>query len=725
MLHAQNQAIEGLNDYWKEVPLQKINIDLDKPYYLAGENMHYAATIINQHNETREEIIYFALSDTKGQFIWQQKDLVINGTSSGVLSLPDNMSQGNYLLHAYTAYLQNFDKDHHFRKIVPVLSINPQNEEKPSPEFKFYTTQNYLVADIPNEILAVSNTTLPKKLNFLVFQDKEIVYSTNKPIINFNPKLGKEYQVKIVYDNDTLNQRYALPQVKKGISILLNEQDQSLTIAKSDGSTFSNSSLLFATWNKILNIEDIIWQNENNTRIELKGKLIPGINYLFVTHGDDAIASQMVYQKPVAKIKDHKLTGKLNNRQKINADFSLSAEISGHVAISINNLETMDTPLKAYVADLVPKDYKFLPDPNLNPQQQLLAYEWKWWQWGDLQNGNDQEKKFARENNLEMIGTITPAADQQTLSLSVPSGNPVFTYTKTNNKGEFYFSNLNFTGNRDYYIKTWGDQEFTISLDKKQQNVDLPAIVLPELQPTSSMQKYREKKLIINKLQETFRPEVKQPGNISGINPANLQDIVIDYDDFYRLDDYLSFPDMEEVMREIVQGVIIRKKRSGYKLRILDRRTKYYFKKEPLVLIDGLPVPPEEVMKLNPVDVYGIAVTRPTGNFYDFGVLGKYGTLMVYTRKRSYRPEVGESYVSGTLQGFTQKNGPIKEEKPEKDMPDFRPLLYWNTVQIPALQDKFSLDFYTSDDSTKYRVKVSGFTQEGERIYETFYFDIN
>lgn len=77
----------------------------------------------------------------------------------------------------------------------------------------------------------------------------------------------------------------------------------------------------------------------------------------------------------------------------------------------------------------------------------------------------------------------------------------------------------------------------------------------------------------------------------------------------YLLDDYVRFPTMEEVMREFVQEVRVRKVRNRFQLEVMNEPHLIYFDTEPLVLLDGIPVFDTNVlMTIDPLKIRSIQV---------------------------------------------------------------------------------------------------------------------
>jgi hypothetical protein len=77
----------------------------------------------------------------------------------------------------------------------------------------------------------------------------------------------------------------------------------------------------------------------------------------------------------------------------------------------------------------------------------------------------------------------------------------------------------------------------------------------------------------------------------------------------YVLDDYVRFPTMEEVLREFVFEVKVKKVRSKFRFEVFNKPYNVFFDGEPLVLLDGIPVfDMDALIALDPLKIRSIAV---------------------------------------------------------------------------------------------------------------------
>lgn len=77
----------------------------------------------------------------------------------------------------------------------------------------------------------------------------------------------------------------------------------------------------------------------------------------------------------------------------------------------------------------------------------------------------------------------------------------------------------------------------------------------------------------------------------------------------YVLDEYVRFPTMEEVLREFVLEVKVKKSKDRFRIEVLNVPYNVFFDREPLVLLDGIPVFDTNVlMALDPLKIRNIQV---------------------------------------------------------------------------------------------------------------------
>jgi hypothetical protein len=147
-------------------PQEKIYIQTDKPYYLAGEMIYYRLFLLDAVMNSPLSLsryVYVELIDRSGAIVMRQK---IRPESVnlfyGTVGIPAKLPQGSYRLRAYTQFMQNFDTEHFYSKHLFIVAENKQHlkvEINASAKDNRHTTVDLRFADIKS-----GNTVSPPKL---------------------------------------------------------------------------------------------------------------------------------------------------------------------------------------------------------------------------------------------------------------------------------------------------------------------------------------------------------------------------------------------------------------------------------------------------------------------------------------------------------------------------------------------------------------------------------
>ncbi len=130
-------------------PQEKIHLHIDKPVYVSGEIIWLKAYLVNASNHTPQHdsrYVYVELSNPTGELISRVKIRNQDGIYSGHIQLPENLSQGNYPLRAYTNYMRNLDEEYFYKGSVQVL--NPQSRSMEAFVSFDYPTSGHIEATL-------------------------------------------------------------------------------------------------------------------------------------------------------------------------------------------------------------------------------------------------------------------------------------------------------------------------------------------------------------------------------------------------------------------------------------------------------------------------------------------------------------------------------------------------------------------------------------------------
>ena len=199
-------------------------------------------------------------------------------------------------------------------------------------------------------------------------------------------------------------------------------------------------------------------------------------------------------------------------------------------------------------------------------------------------------------------------------------------------------------------------------------------------------------------------------------------------DKTYFLDDYTRFNTMEEVLREYVVEVDLRKSNQQYKFSVLDIPNKKSFDNNPLVLVDGVPTSDiNKVVAFDPLKIKRLDIV----------------SRKFFLGDQTYDGIVSLITYNGDLAGFELDRQTLVVDYPgipmkrqfkhvqyvDKDaaksrVPDLRVLLCWDPYINIKKQQTQAFTFYTPDLVGNYIIEIRGVTENGKVLTQQHYFSV-
>ena len=106
-----------------------IQVHLNKPYFVAGEDIWYAAYLWGQPvNQIQSKILRVELLYPDGRVVLSQKLRIEAGAARGDISLPAQLPTGYYAMRVYTLWNLNFEPPEIWEKWIPVIGLTPVAE---------------------------------------------------------------------------------------------------------------------------------------------------------------------------------------------------------------------------------------------------------------------------------------------------------------------------------------------------------------------------------------------------------------------------------------------------------------------------------------------------------------------------------------------------------------------------------------------------------------------
>ncbi len=120
--------VTALQDMKARLPVEKLYLQTDKPYYNTGDTIRFKAYLLNADflvPSIRSGLLYVELDDVNGKAVKQIMVPVNAGLAWGDL-VPDEkeIREGSFTLRAYTNWMRNFGEDYIFKKNIYISAIS-------------------------------------------------------------------------------------------------------------------------------------------------------------------------------------------------------------------------------------------------------------------------------------------------------------------------------------------------------------------------------------------------------------------------------------------------------------------------------------------------------------------------------------------------------------------------------------------------------------------------
>jgi len=227
--------------YFENRPQEKLYVTLDKDVYLAGEDIWFSAFLVRASDHTRSALsktIYVELFNTTKTLIQRRVVYSPEGRSQGDFHLANNLTQGTYIMRAYTNYMKNIGEDFFFVKEITV--INPESTSTTTPvaalpDIQFFPEGGELLSNVENQVAFKAIDQSGRGINV----SGDIVDETGTPLtsfstehngmgtLRFTPVFGHHYHASI----KNIAQSFPLPEpLEKGFMMRVTDFGSDLKI---------------------------------------------------------------------------------------------------------------------------------------------------------------------------------------------------------------------------------------------------------------------------------------------------------------------------------------------------------------------------------------------------------------------------------------------------------------------------------------------------------------
>lgn len=764
-----SQVREHFVKYGLDHFTEKVFIHTDRTFYLTGETVWFKLYCVNgsSHalsNASRVAYLEFITSD-KQAAIQAKIEIKADGTGSGSIPLPTSLNSGNYIVRAYTNWMKNAGSEFFFQQ--PITIVNPFIRLAPPEKVtsqatydaQFFPEGGNLVAGLKSTVAfrVVDSQGKGIKYQGILLNQANDTITQFRPTKNgigrfeFTPQKGQTYRALVTSDSTQNKSFYDLPKVfDQGTVLHIKENGEQLNIGVTNSEQQTNKivEVLVHTRQAIVLSERMTLKNNQGSIQIDKTKIPDGITHITLfSESQQPLCERLYFKAPTGKldIKASASTYEQLTRKRIALDLTTTVTekaASANLSVAVFKSDSLQLPGPNIISYLLltsdlrgniesPDYYTSGNSSEIREATDnlMLTHGWSRFKWEDMSESKNQPTHILEHGGHIIQGRVfdksnKPAAGVTTyLASPGPYSRPYL--SQSDAAGNIHFETPHFYGSNEVIIQTNPERDSTYHIEISEPFAAIESsLSIQGLSLNSKSGSRIEQRSILMQVQNIQNAKILKPKGIYG-------DTTLFYgtpDEHYRLDDYTRFTTMEEVMREYVKGVMVRKRRNTFQFSNLDMIHKNPFSGNPLILIDGVPVfDATRIIGFDPLRVKYIDVVKQR---YLIGGAAFDG-IVAY---RTYKGDLGgfQPDIKGLITDYDgielrQEFFSPKYETPQQrssTLPDMRSLLFWSSdVQTDAKGSK-RVEFYTSDNAGKYNVVIQGITPEGHPGFTTLTFEV-
>jgi hypothetical protein len=777
-LLSSGQMIDSmLKVYAEKYPQEKVYMQFDKKAYNPGERIWYKAYLFSGFDPSPySKNFYTEIFDSNGNLILRNTSPIIKFTASGSFDLPASFSGTRIHIRGYTTWMLNFDTSFVFTKDLRIIGSTEDSSahtDRPAISLHFFPEGGEMVAAVENNIAFKAEDAFgqPHKISGILYDQ------TGKELVTFSSThngMGKFLLVPdkqdVFYamwkDEKGIEHRTDLPPVKtSGISLRVVNLDQKLifSVSRPEESLANQQVILIGHMNQqmvyraIVNLKSVTLNGGNIPT----GELPTGILQLTVfdmnqvplaervcfinNHNYSTAAKLSMSAKSLKKRGRNVLEIELSDTAQSNLSVAITdAEVDGNRPWDDNIVSSL--LLTGDLHGYVKNPYYYFQNNSDSLYQQLdlvmLTHGWRRFKWEDLAMGKTPVIRYPIENylslNAEVLGIpysrISKDESLNVLVYNKDSGSKMLLVPYVNN-GKFRLSGLVFFDTAKVYYQFNTNQKLSNESAVIFKNGLYPGS--KKLRPysmtlaawsaddSSLIRKSREVFTEVSRINEqnqkvqylgavTVRGRVKSnkekldelysSGLFSGGN-ATVFDLVSDGATYASMNIF-------SYLQSRVAGLQIS---AGSPPSLTWRGS------SPAIYLNEMKVDASTVSNINVSEIAMVKVFSPGESSVISG--GSGGVIAVYTKKgvdKTPDPTI-KGLDMTRIPGYTARRefySPDYLINPEPETDDIRTTLFWNP-NLRGGRDKtrFSIPFYNSDMTHRFRVILEGFNMDGKLMH--------
>ena len=751
---------------------EKLFLHTDKEVYLAGELCWFKLYVIDADTHRPldlSKVGYVEWLDSANRPVLQAKVGLQKGRGSGSVYLPMTLRSGNYTLRAYTSWMKNDGADWCFSKTIAVVGDRSTSDTVVAAapvryQTSFFPEGGNLVEGIESRVAFCIKDGYGRGVNgsgVVEEDDKDTVarfYTTRLGIGHFSltPRPGHRYRSTVRLADGTAISSLLPAAYKEGVVMRVSGAGDGRLKVVLTSNGDGKGLYLIAHTRRSVKVTEAVALNGGGAVLYIdSSRLGEGISQLTVF---DA-ARQPVCERLVFRMPDHPLGLRVRSDKagyglrdritlKVDSDAAVSASDYSLSVFRVDSLESSAPmhigPYFWLASDLrgrieSPNYYFEHSEDTTALDDLLLSQGWRRFRWEQGGHRESPSFRYVPEYDGAILSGKVVDAGKGTAGkhvnvyLSVPGTRTQFATAVSDDEGRVNFGLRDFYGGQEVIVQTDPGVDSQYRVDLISPFLDMYAEAAPPLLlSAAAAAAVPDRELAVRVLNRYGGMRLKQFSFPPGVDTVPFYNKA-DYT--YLLDNYTRFTTMEEVLREYVTNIQVRRRGGHFEIGVFNMPASQpidpgpialqVFDKNPLVLLDGVPVfNMDTLMTLDPLKIRRLETLQRR---CFLGAATFDGILNWTTYKGDLAGYVLDPRATVVdyegLQLQREFYSPVygTEEERKSHLPDFRNVLYWS----PSLDgETHGATFYSSDIPGRYRVVVEGLSPEGRMGTATTEFEV-
>jgi hypothetical protein len=757
---------QKMEAYYQNHPQEQAQLIFSQEKYTPSDTAFFQTYLLNEDftASIKKQVLTLGIFSSDGKMVQKINFAVFGGYANNQIIIPPDVLPGIYLFTVYNPEIKDVNTSLLYSKEISVVGKNKLLVRKPKKDssLAFAFEGGNFISGTENRIILksalggagkIKNNRSQEVAQFVIGKDG--IASTL-----FTPQTGESYYAEI--DGTSIHQPLAIAK-EDGCTMRVtqysSDQSKNILISVPLKSALRKKELYLIVTNrkKIVYSAPIAFDNNAQFQVIVPSEYLKnGLSQATVFNADGTILAERIFLSNKLQVfatitSPNKV---VHPRDKIDIEFNLRDKVGnslqGDFSVSVfqkdffsNTFSPNSFEEEVLLENLFYQIKKEFPDissteGNSNQLDDALAMKNDGLiPWSEILN-NAPKFNSRFPNNLKIRGK----AIFKNSGKIVPDSTLVMGYLQNAMVGYEAYTTKDGFFEMPFLYDFWGSDELFYLMEYKgkemsegyqiiHEGVEFKTKFNSEFTPIDSIDAYGDyglKKKIVEQCYNFFSSTKEKTEDLQNLN-SQFEEEAMGADFTVNVQDYVAFPTMEDLVREVIPYLQHRKKSNGGNVKLLLKQNDNSVtpKGEPLFLIDGVLTKNKDFfLSLKPIDVLTIKLINNVNKLSHFGVLGKNGVVLVETKK-SVAAKVLENSSVLKVQGLSkplnaQVTAYSKGNLPR--VPDLRSILYWNPLQQVDKYGKSQFTFHASDNIGTFGIIIKGITKQGDPFEAEGFFEV-